>query len=199
MIERQPHQGWVTRRRGNGKRSLALDRRGRAALCCGVLPQTAKGPGVSDISHDTDFYVTLVENAYFASVGREDIAAALDCFTPDAKVTIYHGDAPARRFAVEPGAGESPLREFYDHLLANYVASFSGFRHFVDVPGERCAATFDVTLAPKPGSAYLDAGTRRLKNCNFFHCRDGKIFDMIIYYADPGADAGAPTGFPKSA
>jgi len=145
-----------------------------------------------------DYYVTLVEDDYFGSVAREDIAAAMACFTPDAKVTIYHGDAPARRFAVAPEAGESPLRDFYDHLLANYAPRFSGFDHFVDVESGRCAATFDVALAPKPGSAYLDSGERRLKNCNFFHCRDGKIRDMIIYYADPGAEAGMPTGFPKA-
>jgi hypothetical protein len=153
---------------------------------------------VSDTSRDYDYYVNLVEEDYFGSVSREDVAAALACFTPDAKVTIYHGDAPERRFAMAPGDGESPLRDFYGHLLANYMPRFSGFCHFVDVPGERCAATFDVALAPKPGSAYLDAGTRRLKNCNFFRCRDGKICEMIIYYADPGADAGVPTGFPKA-
>ncbi|MDP6953656.1 MAG: hypothetical protein QGF53_12945 [Alphaproteobacteria bacterium] len=153
---------------------------------------------MSETSHDHDFYVTLVEEAYFGSVMREDIAATLDCFTADAQVTIYHGDAPVRRFAVSPQAGESPLREFYEHLFANYVPRFTAFRHFVDVPNACCAATFDVTLLPKPGSAYLDAGTRRLKNCNFFHCRGGKIFDMTIYYADPGADPGGPTGFPKA-
>ena len=145
-----------------------------------------------------DYYVNLVENESFGSVNREDIAAALHCFTPDAHVTIYHGDAAARRFAVTPGRGESPLRDFYDHLLANYVARFSGFHHYVDPPSECCAAHFDVELSPKPDSAYLGAGTRHLNNCNFFQCRDGKIHDMIIYYADPGADPAAPTGFPKA-
>ncbi len=151
---------------------------------------------MSSFSHDD--YVRLVEDDYFGSVAREDVEGALRCFTPDAHVTIYHGDAPARRFAAEPQTGESPLREFYDHLLANYAPNFSGFRHFVDPPQQRCAAYFDVELSPKPGSPYQRAGTRHLKNCNFFHCRDGKIFDMTIYYADPGADPGAPTGFPKT-
>jgi hypothetical protein len=148
--------------------------------------------------YSREYYVNLVENDYFASVTREDIAAALGCFTPDAHVTIYHGDAPARRFAAAPKAGESPLREFYDHLLANYVPRFTGFRHFVDPPSECCAAYFDVELSPKPDSPYLGAGKRQLKNCNFFECRDGKIHHMIIYYADPGANPGGPTGFPKA-
>jgi hypothetical protein len=143
-------------------------------------------------------YVNLVENEYFGSVTREDIAAAMRCFTSDARITIYHGNAPVRRFAVAPRDGESPLRDFYDHLLANYVPRFSGFRHYVDPPSECCAAHFDVELSPKPESPYLEAGTRHLNNCNFFQCRDGKIHDMIIYYADPSADPGGPTGFPKA-
>jgi len=151
---------------------------------------------VSDYSRD--YYVNLVEDDYFGNVTQEDIPAVLRCFTPDARVTIYHGDAPARRFAAAPTAGESLLREFFDHLLANYVARFTDFQHFVDPPSEQCAAYFNVELSPKQDSPYLDAGTRHLKNCNFFHCRDGKIHDMIIYYADPGASPGAPTGFPKA-
>ena len=149
-------------------------------------------------NYSRDYYENLVETDYFGSVTRQDIAAILYCFTPDAHVTIYHGDAPARRFAAAPGVGESPLREFFDHLLTNYVARFSGFRHFVDPPSERCAAHFDVELSPKPDSAYLGAGKRQLKNCNFFQCRDGKIHDMIIYYADQGANPGGSTGFPKA-
>ena len=149
-------------------------------------------------NYSRDDYVNLVEEAYFGAVAREDIAAALECFTPDARVTIYHGDAPARRFSAAPGAGESPLRDFYDHLLANYVARFSGFRHYVDPPNECCAAHFDVELSPKPDSPYLAAGTRHLNNCNFFQCREGKIYDMIIYYADQGANPDGPTGFPKA-
>ena len=126
------------------------------------------------------------------------MAATLRCFTPDARVTIYHGDAAPRIFLAAPAAGESPLRDFFDHLLANYAVRFSGFRHFVDAESERCAATFDVEITPKPDSAYLVAGVRHLKNCNFFQCRDGKIFDMIIYYATPGAAPDGPTGFPKA-
>ena len=47
-----------------------------------------------------EHYVKLVEHDYFGSVAGEDVAAALRCFTPEARVTIYHGDAPARLFAV---------------------------------------------------------------------------------------------------
>lgn len=151
---------------------------------------------MSDNSRDD--YVKLVEVEYFGNVTKNNIPAILECFTLDARVTIYHGDAVARRFAGRPAAGESPLRDFFDHLLANYNAGFANFHHYVDPPEQRCAAHFDVTLEPKAGSAYLSAGTRHLKNCNFFKCQDGKIHDMVLYYAHPGADPTGPTGYPKA-
>ena len=150
---------------------------------------------MSGMGHEE--YVKLVEEDYFGSVSRQDIPAVIACFTDDARVTIYHGDAEPRRFAGRPAEGESPLREFFDHLLSNYDAAFTNFSHYVDVAHERCAAHFDVTLTPKPNSDYIEAGTRHLKNCNFFKCRDGRICDMIIYYSHPGADPAGPTGYPQ--
>jgi ketosteroid isomerase-like protein len=142
-------------------------------------------------------YVRLVEEEYFGSVARQDKAAILACFTADAKVTIYHGDNQPRRF----GGDGSPLGDFFDHLLGNYDPEFSEFVHFVDVPQERCAAYFQVRLVPKAESPYVPVGVLTLRNCNFFLCRDGKIRDMTIYYANPGtagAAAPMPTGFPKA-
>ena len=150
-----------------------------------------------------DDYVALVEERYFGNVSREDIPAVVACFTADATVTIYHGDAEPRVFRARPGAGETPLPRFFEHLLANYAPRFTEFVHYVDEAGERCAATFLVTLTPKPGSAYGDAGVQSLRNCNFFRCRDGLIHEMTIYYSNPGTAAGVdahgarPTGFPK--
>ena len=74
----------------------------------------------------------------------------------------------------------------------------------MDTGGERCAATFLVTLTPKPDSPYRDAGVQRLRNCNFFRCRDGLIHEMTIYYSNPGTAGGQeahgarPTGFPQA-
>ena len=151
-----------------------------------------------------DDYVDLVERRYFGSVTRADIPAVVDCFTEDAAVTIYHGDAAPRRFKAAPAAGETPLPRFFEHLLANYEAEFTEFVHYVDEGNERCAATFLVTLTPKPDSAYRDAGVQRLRNCNFFRCRDGLIHEMTIYYSNPSTAGGAdahgsrPTGFPQA-
>jgi hypothetical protein len=93
------------------------------------------------------------------------------------------------------------MREFWSHLNANYDASFGQFDHVVDVEAQRCAATFVVTLAPKPGSAYAARGTLTLLNCNFFWLENGLIARMIVYYANPdtgGPAAGKPTGYPQS-
>lgn len=150
-----------------------------------------------------DDYVRLVEHDYFGNVARADIPAVVACFTDDATVTIYHGDAEPRIFKAAPGEGETALPRFFDHLLANYEPRFTEFVHYVDPPNDRCAAHFLVTLTPKPESAYREAGIQTLRNCNFFRCRDGRIHDMIIYYSNPGTAPGEdahgarPTGFPQ--
>ncbi len=151
-----------------------------------------------------DHYIKLVEKDYFGNVVAEDIEAVVRCFTPDAEITIYHGDNPIRRFYGKPNGDQQPLRAFWDHLCGNYGAHFGQFQHIVDEAHECCAATFIVTLTPKPNSAYISTGTLTLNNCNYFWCRDGKIARMTIYYANPtlGAKLGlvpvGPTGFPKS-
>jgi len=149
-------------------------------------------------------YIKLVEQDYFGNVMAEDLDAIERCFTPDAEITIFHGDNPIRRFFGTPEKHQEPLRAFWAHLCGNYAAHFGNFSHVVDDANECCAATFIVTLTPKPGSAYLATGTLTLNNCNYFWCRDGRIHRMTIYYANPtlGAKLGlasvGPTGFPKS-
>ncbi len=153
---------------------------------------------------DRAYYIKLVEEDYFGNVMREDIPAACACFTVDSEVVIYHGDNEVRRFYGTPKDDQLPLEAFYDHLLGNYDAKFEHFEHTVDVEHQRCAANFLVTLTPKPGSDYEATGTLTLNNSNFFRCRDGKIYFMVIYYANPtlGAKLGtqtlSPTGFPKN-
>ncbi len=89
-----------------------------------------------------DDYVDLVERRYFGNVVQADVPAVVACFTDDASVTIYHGDAAPRLFKARPTAGETPLPRFFEHLLANYEPRFTEFVHYVDVAGERCAAMF---------------------------------------------------------
>lgn len=149
-------------------------------------------------------YIKLVEKDYFGNVMSGDLDAVVACFTPAAEITIFHGDNEIRRFFGKPAAGQQPLRAFWEHLCGNYDSHFGNFQHIVDDAHECCAATFIVTLKPKPNSAYLATGTLTLNNCNYFWCKDGKIDRMTIYYANPtlGAKLGltstGPTGFPKT-
>lgn len=148
------------------------------------------------------YCIELVENRYFGNVRRERLADVLDCFTADAVIVIRHGDHPTRVMKASPGPGESHISEFWRHLNANYSACFEDFEHFIDLDAARCAATFRVTLAPKPGSAYAARGTLTLHNCNFFWLDDGRIARMVVYYANPdtgGPAEGKPTGYPPAA
>ncbi|MDX2143261.1 MAG: nuclear transport factor 2 family protein [Rhodospirillaceae bacterium] len=150
-----------------------------------------------------DHYIKLVERDYFGNVMAENLDAVVACFTPDAEITIFHGDNPIRRFFGQPTGDQQHLRTFWAHLCGNYDSHFGRFRHVVDADNECCASTFIVTLKPKPTSEYLATGTLTLNNCNFFWCRAGQIHRMTIYYANPtlgaklGLAASGPTGFPK--
>ncbi len=125
-------------------------------------------------------YVQLVEERYFGNVSRDEQGAVLACFTHDAEIQIRHGDNPVRILRGQPLAGDSHLSEFWRYLNGNYRASFSNFEHFVDVAAHRCAATFVVTLAPKPGSVHAAEGIQVLQNCNFFWLRDSLIERMVV-------------------
>jgi hypothetical protein len=143
--------------------------------------------------------IDLVERRYFGSVTRGDVAATGACFTADAVITILHGDNPPRILQAAPDANEAHISEFWRHLCANYDARFDQFEHFIDESAARCAATFAVTLTPKPLSPHYSRGVLRLRNCNFFWLRNDLIEAMTVYYANPdtGGDAlGKPTGYP---
>ena len=148
-------------------------------------------------------YVRLIRKKYFASVERQDYAAVVDCFTPDARVTIYHGDNPVQRFFKRPKKGQISFRVFYGHLLGNYDVSFTKFHFVIDTGEGTAAATFVPKLKPKKSSSYRQTGNLQLANCNFFWYRGDKIADMIIYYANPdlgkrlGIATKMPTAFPK--
>ena len=116
----------------------------------------------------------LVERRYFGNVTHGDIPAVVACFTDDALVTIYHGDAAPRLFKAQPGAGETPLPRFFEHLLANYDPQFTEFVHYVDtgralrrdlprhadtetglvLSRRRRAALAQLQLLPLPGRAH---------------------------------------------
>ena len=150
------------------------------------------------MSLSRDECIELIEERYFGSVTRGDIETALGCFTPDAVVTIRHGDSLPRTFKAD-GEGADALRGFFEHLLANYEPSFTDFVHYIDAENGRCASRFTARLRPRPDSAYAVAGVQELKNSNFFDLTDGRFHEMLLYYTNPGSERDhgpTPTGYP---
>lgn len=149
-------------------------------------------------------YVQLVERDYFGNVSANRQDAVLACFTADAEIVIRHGDNAPRILKGQPAADEAHLSDFWRHLNGNFAAQFTEFEHFVDLSAQRCAATFRVTLTPRPSSPYAAQGVQTLHNCNFFWLRDRLIAKMIVYYSNPGSTNGGsnekrPTGYPPAA
>ena len=144
-------------------------------------------------------YVDLVEREYFGNVTSGDVDACRRCFTSQAVIDILHGDLPRRQFKAAPGAGEVHLSEFWKHLCANFLGTFSHFSHVIDTDAHCCASTFTVALAPKPASPYFARGVLTLYNCNFFWLENDRIARMMVYYANPdtgGSAPNKPTGYP---
>ena len=146
---------------------------------------------------DNEACKLFVERSYFGNVSAGNIDAVIQCFEADATVIIRHGDKPERIFTAGMDADATALEDFYRHLCGNYSARFDEFSHVVDLPAQKSACYFRVTLEPTAEGLYADAGRQELRNCNFFEYANGLIRHMIIYYANPQADgADRPTGYP---
>ena len=112
--------------------------------------------------------ITALVIHYFAAVDRMDLAATLDCFTEDARVTIATFDTVYRGRHTE-------IRGMYSRLFARYASVWHGdFDHVVAAP-MRIASQFTVrNVSPQ--------GTLTVKhNCNFFRLHEGRICDMSVY------------------
>ena len=148
-------------------------------------------------------YVEFIEQRYFGNVAESNFDEILGCFNDDAQVIILHGDKPERRFALYPQAAESDLLSFYQHLCDNYECWFGNYHHYIDLETDSAASRFTVRLTPNPTGIYASFPAQELRNCNFFEFRDGRISDMIIYYANPETQTtnkqptGKPTGYPS--
>jgi len=143
------------------------------------------------LTMNRDRYIEAMQR-YFTAVMAEDLPAIRAVFTEDARVTIYHGDSPERRFGVTPRAGEESLADFYGHIWRNYAVHFGDFTFICDPQSGAGSAIFVPTLTPKPGCVHAALGVLTLRNSNFFWFRGDLIHDTVIYYANP--DLGARLG-----
>ncbi len=115
------------------------------------------------------FYIDMIEQKYFASVRRKDLAATLACFSEDAVFTIQSA------FKVHQGR-DTGIRRMFENLFENYTTIVHGkFSHVVDVEQERSAAQFDVELTAP------DRKKTHLSNCNVHYFENGKFKRVYVY------------------
>jgi len=135
-----------------------------------------------------DDYIRFVEVHYFGNVRAADHETVLGFFAPDATLTGYAGDAPARVMRKKPTAGEGSLEDFMK-AAEHFDLTYSDFVHHIDLEAERVASRFTLVMAPKPGGAMAHMPTRRLKNCNFFQFENGLLIDVVAYFSNPKSAA----------
>ena len=122
---------------------------------------------------DRKYYVEMVEEKYFASVRRRDVAATLDCFTEDAVFTIQSA------FTTHAGR-DTGIRRMFETFFRNYPSvTHQDFRHVVDVEHECCATQFNAALVSADGTK------SNMSNCNFFFLENGKFKRVFVYMSGP--------------
>lgn len=115
-------------------------------------------------------HAALIELAerYFAAVDRMDLAATLDCFTPEARFTIA-------TFGKSYEGRDEGLRGMFERLFARYRRVWhGGFDHVVQPP-HRIASRFRVE------NTLFDGSVSVKNNCNFFRVRDGRFDEVFVY------------------
>jgi len=122
---------------------------------------------------DRNYYVDMVEEKYFASVRRRDVAATLDCFTEDAVFTIQSA------FTTHAGR-DTGIRRMFETFFRNYPSVIHrDFTHVVDVEHECCATQFNAELVAAVGTKL------NMSNCNHFFFEDGKFKRVFVYMSGP--------------
>jgi ketosteroid isomerase-like protein len=121
----------------------------------------------------------MVEDRYFGSVDRKDLAATLECFCPDAVFTIRSTtvcDGQLKAIVTVHEGRDTGIRRMFENLFNNYTFMVhKDFTHVVDVEHERCAAQFNVVLVGTDGREI------HMSNCNFFYLEGGKFKRVYVY------------------
>ena len=130
-------------------------------------------------------YIALVEDVYFGGMTRGNIAPILALFAPDATITTFYGETPARRMRAEPRAGEELLSSFFSKAVDTFDVRYTDFEHVVDVEAERIWSMYTLHIAGKPNGPMKDSPLRKLRNCNFFEFGEGKLIRVTAYFANP--------------
>jgi ketosteroid isomerase-like protein len=117
-----------------------------------------------------EYLIDMVVNRYFAKVDRKDLGTVLDCFTPDAVLTVQSA------FTAHEGR-DTGIRTMFETFFASYPAGrHYNFRHVADVDGHAISSQFDVHLQDRAGAE------TRMSNCNFFYLDDAGKFERVFVY-----------------
>lgn len=120
-------------------------------------------------SYNRQHYIDLVEACYFGNVDDKHLQPVLDCFHPDALLTVQ--TAPITHEGRDQG-----IREMFETLFSSYETIWHGdFTHTVDVEGQRIASRFTVRLKDFEGNDI------ELYNSNFWYCRDGRFKRVYVF------------------
>ena len=133
-----------------------------------------------------DEYIEIVEHRYFGNMAAARPERILALLSDDVVLTGFTGSAPPRVVRRRPGPGEESFDHFLTALHVDFTLAYSQFVHFVDVPAQRCACTFRLEIRARDTAS--PAGTRVLRNCNFFQFRDDLIHAVIAYFSMPAVD-----------
>jgi len=113
----------------------------------------------------------MVENKYFENVDHKFLESVMDCFQPDANMTIQTDNLTHR------GVGE--IRRMFDKFFKSYKKIWHGeFRPVIDVERQTVAIQFVATRDTHEGEH------QKALNCNFFEFDGGKIKSITIYMSD---------------
>jgi len=124
------------------------------------------------MTHLNDSQLTgFVENNYFGNVDNKFLESLMECFHPDATLTIQTANT------THNGTGE--IRRMFNDFFQNYRKIWHGeFKHVVDVDRQMVAVQFTATRDTHDGEH------QRALNCNFFEFEDRKIRSVTIYMSD---------------
>ena len=115
--------------------------------------------------------INMVEKRYFGSVDNKLLESVMDCFNPDATLTIQTDNLS--HFGIDE------IRRMFSDFFESFKTIWHGeFQPIVDVERQSLAVQFVATRDT------FDDEHQRASNCNFFAFRNRKIQSITIYMSD---------------
>ncbi len=111
--------------------------------------------------------IDLAENRYFANVDEKNLAAVLDCFHPDAVVTV-------QSHFTEHAGRDDGIRKMFESLFEYDLVLHTDFETIADAEGQAVSSRFRVELEK-------DGAHTTLMNVNHWYVVDGRFQRVYIW------------------